>query len=104
MRNAGILKHQWRTRYSFCFVTKRNDWKPLIIITKSSILDAASVVDPSLSLYSQMNTKGCKCYASISLTAHFFQSEYRKIRTRKNSLFGHFSRSGGGEGFWTLSV
>ena len=23
----------------------------------------------------------------------FIQSEYRKIRTRKNSLFGHFSRS-----------
>ena len=28
---------------------------------------------------------------SVSLC---IQSEYRKIRTRKNSVFGHFSRSG----------
>ena len=30
------------------FVIKVNGWKPLIIITKSSILDVAAVLDPPL--------------------------------------------------------
>ena len=30
------------------FVIIVNDWKPLTIITKSSILDVAAVLDPSL--------------------------------------------------------
>ena len=32
------------------FVITVNGWKPLTIITKSSILDIAAVLDPSLSL------------------------------------------------------
>ena len=37
------------------------------------------------------------CVKSIQIQS-FFWFEYRKIQTRKNSVFGHFSRSGTAEG------
>ena len=37
------------------FVIIVNSWKPLTIITKSSILDAAAVLDPPLKLTGQLN-------------------------------------------------
>ena len=42
---------------------------------------------------------GCLCVKSIQVRRFFWsafsciQSEYRKIRTKKNSIFGHFPRS-----------
>ena len=41
----------------------------------------------------------CHCVKSVQIRSYFWsvffciQSEYRKIRTRNNSVFGHFSRS-----------
>ena len=39
------------------------------------------------------------CWSVFSL----IQSEYGEIRTRKNSVFGHFSRSDGNTSLWSLS-
>ena len=39
------------------------------------------------------------CWSVLSL----IQSEYGEIRTRKNSVFGHFSRSDGNTSLWSLS-
>ena len=55
------------------FVIIINDWKPLSIITKRSILDAAAALDPSLVTKSDMG-RGCykKAQATISHAIQLF--------------------------------
>ena len=46
-----------------------------------------------------VSSQNCHCVKSVQIRSFFWsiyscvQSEYRKIRTRKNSAFGHFSRT-----------
>ena len=42
----------------------------------------------------EIEIKTMPCVESVQIRS-FFWSEYGKIRTRKNYVFGHFSRSGG---------
>ena len=47
-----------------------------------------------LSIHTMMNNEiyTMHCLKSVQIRT-FFWSEYKKIRTRKNSVFGHVSRS-----------
>ena len=47
-----------------------------------------------------MESAQMRSYIWSVLSCTHIQSEYRKIRTRNNSLFGHFSRTGGIIDYW----
>ena len=99
------------------FLIIANGWKPLTHITKSSILNVAAVLDSPLLLLTIKLTYFATTHnvKSFHIRSFFWsvfsyirteyedliqygvnlriQNEWMKIRTRKNYVYGHFSRS-----------
>ena len=68
------------------FVIIVNGWKPLTIFTKSSILDVAAVLDPSLESFAGLLYASVKPSTVITIT-----SQYYRYFTEVRKLFVEFS-------------
>ena len=92
---------------TFCF--KRKESSPIRIIQRSFQCKVSCFLRPSLFIACKSRHNLCMnrvlldrkhCVNSVQIRSFFWsifsciQSKCGKIRTRKNSVFGHFSRSG----------